>query len=113
MANVLNRVTRVFIESVNTPDYPIADWIIGPDLSPVAGVPPKYWTINADDTVTLMTVAEQAAVDEAELKAEKDNLSTHLDRVLKAVILALNDGSFVPGSNYTPVQLKTIIRGKL
>jgi len=113
MSNVLNRVTKVFIESVNTPDYPIADWIVGPDLSAVSGFPPKYWTINADDTVTLMTVAEQAAVDAAELNAEKDNLSTHLDRVLKAVILALNDGSFVPGSNYTPNQIRTIIRGKL
>lgn len=35
MADVLNRITREFIQSANTPDYPVADWIHNPDLSAV------------------------------------------------------------------------------
>ena len=34
-------------------------------------------------------------------------------RVLKALALALNDGSFVPGSNVTNVQLKAIVKAKM
>ena len=34
-------------------------------------------------------------------------------KVLKAVILALNDGTFVPGSNYTNAQIKNRIKGKI
>lgn len=28
MANVLNRATKEYLTSVNTPDYPVSDWII-------------------------------------------------------------------------------------
>ena len=28
MANVLNRDTKAYLTSVNTPGYPVADWII-------------------------------------------------------------------------------------
>ncbi len=31
MADVINRVTHEHLFSVNTPDYPVADWIINPD----------------------------------------------------------------------------------
>lgn len=33
MAAVLNKQTLEYLESVNTPDYHPADWIINPDLS--------------------------------------------------------------------------------
>ena len=35
------------------------------------------------------------------------------EKVLKALILAINDGSFVPGSNYTNAQLKTGIKNRM
>lgn len=68
MANVLNRVSKQFLLSVNTPDYPSSDWIINPDFSAVAGYPDKYWTISGDN-ILLMSDIERAAVDAAEVAA--------------------------------------------
>lgn len=34
-------------------------------------------------------------------------------RVLRALVLALNDGTFVPGSNYTGAQIKARIKSKM
>ena len=67
MASVLNRTTKEFRGSVNTPDYDPADWIINPDLSAVSGEPNKYWIIDppGSDTVRLATPAEQAVIDAA------------------------------------------------
>ncbi len=112
MAAVLNRTTKQYLKSVNEPDYPLTGWIHSPALTAVVGYSSKYWVITGD-VVSLMSQAEMDAVDLAEQEAEKDNLSSNLDRVLKAFVLALNDGSFVPGSNYTGPQLKSIIRSKL
>lgn len=33
--------------------------------------------------------------------------------ILRALILAMNDGSFVPGSNRTPAQLRAILKSKM
>jgi hypothetical protein len=60
MSNVLNRTTKVFLESVNTPDYAPADWIVNPDMSGVSGVPVERWVIEGD-TVRAMTTAEADA----------------------------------------------------
>lgn len=68
MASVLNRTTKEFLRSVNTPEYDVAEWIINPDLSALAGVPIKYWKISGD-AVTEMTQAEKDAVDAAEQSA--------------------------------------------
>jgi hypothetical protein len=67
MASVLNRTTKQFLGSVNTPDFPPADWIINPDLSAVTGEPNKYWIIDppGSDIVRLATPAEQAVIDAA------------------------------------------------
>ena len=62
MADVLNRVTKQFLRSVNTPDYPAEDWIINPDLTEVAAVPWRYWKI-VGDAVLPMTQAEREEVD--------------------------------------------------
>ena len=64
MASVINRTTKQYFQSVNTPDYPESDWIINPDMSAVVGVPVKYWKI-VDDTVAVMSADEQAQVEMA------------------------------------------------
>ncbi len=71
MANVLHRTTLDYRESVNTPDFPVAQWIIDPDLSAVAGVAHKYWKILID-AVLAMTQVERDAVDAAEVTARRD-----------------------------------------
>lgn len=63
MANVLNRTTRVYLLSVNTPDYDVADWVINPDISLLDGIPSKYWDIGVDDVITEMTPEQKAVVD--------------------------------------------------
>ena len=72
MANVLHRTTKQYLKSVNTPDYPVADWIVNPDLSAVTGFDSKYWLISGDN-VTLMDQSARDAVDVAEAQAAIDN----------------------------------------
>lgn len=112
MATVLNRATKQLIKSANGPDYPVELYIHSPNLTAVAGYSEKYWIITGD-VVSLMDQSQRDAVDATEAEAERDSLSTNLDRVLKAVVLALNDGTFVPGSGYTGAQLKSIVKAKL
>lgn len=59
MANVLNRTSLDYFESVNTPDYDPAEWLINPDLSALDGVPVAHWKI-VGDAVLAMTVEEIA-----------------------------------------------------
>src|SRR3990167_6362814 len=79
-ASVLNRTTKQYLTSANTPDYPTVDWIIEPDLSAVTGFDSRYWTITGD-VVTLKSQAERDAVDAALLEAARDLLSTTIDGV--------------------------------
>ncbi len=60
MGNVLNRTTGIYLESVNTPDYPSEDWVINPDLSTVSSVAKKHWFIDTGDVLREMTTAEKA-----------------------------------------------------
>jgi len=62
MASALNRTTKEFRLSVNTPDYPVGDWIINPDMSAIIGFAPIYWIITGD-VVTLQDAAARAATD--------------------------------------------------
>ena len=62
MADVVNRNSREYLRSVNTPDYPESIWIINPDLSAVAQVPQKYWKI-VGDLVVEMTPEEKEIAD--------------------------------------------------
>ena len=64
MANVLSRKTLAYSKSVNTPEYPVAEYIHGPDMSGVEGVPQKYWKLVGDVPVE-MKAAEKAVVDQA------------------------------------------------
>ncbi len=77
MANVLNRTTKAYIASANTPDYPPAQWIIDPDMTAVVGYPSQYWIITGD-VVTLMDQAARDQVDAAALNAQRDNTSAVL-----------------------------------
>ena len=64
MSNVLNRTSKQYLTSVNTPDFPTADWVINPDVSALLGVvPTKYWFIDAQDDVTEMTQPQKDVVD--------------------------------------------------
>jgi len=93
MANVLNRSTKQYVASVNTPEYPVAEWIVNPDLSGVVGVPNKYWVVNGD-VVTAMSQAEKDAVDAAEMTAFRDSTAARVDEVediIRALSLVLLD----------------------
>jgi len=35
VSDVINRTTHEHLFSVNTPDYPVADWIINPDATAI------------------------------------------------------------------------------
>lgn len=65
MADVLHRVTLEYRQSVHTPDYNPADWLIDPDLSQVVGAPRKYWKV-VGNSVVLMDQQERDAVDARE-----------------------------------------------
>ncbi len=67
MAEVVHRLLKTHLTSVNTPDFPVSDWIHNPDLSAVEGVPSIYWKITGD-TITEMDSLEKAAVDNAVLR---------------------------------------------
>lgn len=93
MAAVLNRTTKEYLRSANTPEYPVLDWIINPDMSAVEGWASKYWIITGD-TVSLMTEAQRNAVDAAELEAMRDSVVTQLDAqedILRGFMLAVLD----------------------
>jgi len=53
MANVFNRTTNVYLESVNTLDFPVANWIINPDVSALSAVPRRYWKASGDSVVEM------------------------------------------------------------
>lgn len=55
MANVLNKITKQYLKSVNTPNYPIEEWIINPVLP---NCDKKYYVIE-DDIVREMTQLEK------------------------------------------------------
>lgn len=71
MADVIRKTPNAlgiypYIQSVNTPEYPSATWLVDPDLSGVAGVPQHFWKVT--DTggsvfiVEEMTTSEKQAV---------------------------------------------------
>lgn len=78
MADVLNRTTRELLRSVNTPDYPAADWIANPDLSAVAGLPAWQWVIEGD-AIRPPTTSEMAAIEAARLPAAKADRIAAID----------------------------------
>jgi len=93
MANVLHRTTNKYLQSVNTADYPVGDWIINPDLSSVGSFASTYWIITGD-VVTLMDQAARDAVDAANDQAARDGVFAEVDDIeslVRATILVLRD----------------------
>jgi len=88
-ADVVNRTTKQYHQSVNTPDFPVVDWIINPDLSAVQGFPSRYWKINGD-VVTLMAPVERMALDDANAKAARDAEVNQLNRT-NVIIAAIKE----------------------
>lgn len=93
MAAVLNRTTKQYLISVNTPDYPVESWIISPDLSAVVGFDSRYWTITGD-VVSLMSQSERNALDAAAVLSARDAAVAQLQQaedVLRAFMLIVLD----------------------
>jgi hypothetical protein len=116
MATVVNRTTAKVIYSVNTPDYPPAEWLINPDLSALSNVPQKYWKV-ASDSVVEMTAQEKSAVDAALLAARRDQIEAKTtDEAFKAVLAALVkvvNLRLPVGSKITASELRTAIRAEI
>lgn len=117
MASVLNRTTRQFLSSANTPDYPVEDWIINPDMGSVVGVPQKYWVITGD-VVSEMDQAAKDVVTAAEVQAQEDGEIAEADSgFLRRFALILIDELNILRAEHglsarNITQLKTAMRAK-
>lgn len=72
------------------------------------------------DGVTIPTAQEVRDIANAYVPPTQDELNSEAydqailnNKIIKALIMALNDGSFVPGSNYTAEQIKTGIKNRM
>lgn len=76
----LHRTDKILLPSVASADLPEpqANYIEEPDLSAVSGFTSKYWLITGD-IVSLLDAAARAAVDAAELSAQRDDLADEID----------------------------------
>jgi hypothetical protein len=70
MANVIHKTSLQYLESVNTPEFPIDDWIINPDLSGLEGIAKRYWKVVGDNVVE-MDQSEKDVVDFSTNKTAK------------------------------------------
>ena len=71
MGRVLNKTTKEYHRSVNTPDYPDEDWWVNPtgaETLHAAGVPSRYWNVDGSDNCTEMSAGEKTTVDDAVLR---------------------------------------------
>lgn len=105
MATVLNRTTKQYLESVNTPDYPAAQWIHNPNLSAVQGWPSKYWTISGDN-VLLMSEGERNNIDAIELSNSRDRTSNRMDDIediVRALGLSVIDLTNIHATSITDI----------
>jgi hypothetical protein len=84
MASVLNRTTKQYLASANTPDYSTTEWIINPDLSLVLTTPQQYWVIEGD-LVRPANQEEQANIDKF---AEFQGMS--IDQIKEQLNLKIN-----------------------
>ena len=67
MANVIKKTPNSkgvyeYRKSVNTPDYPTADWLIDPDVSALSAIPRRHWKVSGSSVVE-MSSAEKTVVD--------------------------------------------------
>ena len=90
-----------------------------PVVTGVPLVPPTRWhTVTITNDGWEITPENQALKDEAEAEASPTNdeiydATVQNQKLLKAVVLSLNDGTFVPGANISNSALKAIITAKM
>lgn len=74
MATLYEISTGTLLESVHTTDYVAVskpfpkrsgDYLINPDLASVLATPMRYWKVDSNDDLVVMTAPEQQAVDDA------------------------------------------------
>ena len=107
-------------------DSPPSSWIdvtsidCGIGWPIVAGVPlapPSKWhTVNATNDGWEITPENQALKDAAETPPTNEEIydaTVQNQKLLKAVVLSLNDGTFVPGANISNSALKAIITANM
>lgn len=87
MAKVFNRISKVFLKSVHTPDYSSnPEWLIDPDLSLVEEIPQKYWKViegtgdgyNDGYGLFEMSQFEKATVDSDQVNSRLRNLKQRI-----------------------------------
>jgi len=92
MATVVNKTTFQVLRSVNTPDYPTADWLIAPaGLAALesGSVPSLYWKLTAGgDDIEEMTAGEKTAADDdpANLDPHKEVRYQEIDKRTRELI---------------------------
>lgn len=80
MANVIHRITKQYLESVNTPDYPESEWIINPTLP---DCDPSEWIVEGD-SVRELTQLEKDAKEAKKLGEEQAKTEKELADKIKA-----------------------------
>ena len=99
MGNYLHRTTKQYLTSWSPNDLleSLVNYIEDPDLSSVAGVPFKYWTITGD-VVTEMSQGEKDTTDaqelsdarDAEIQVQIDDLESIMRQMLKLIVDEIN-----------------------
>lgn len=121
MANVLHRTTLQYYRSVNTPDFPVSDYVINPILpNDFLNNPIKYRELTGD-IASIKDQATRDQIDADEETARLDAISNEIDKtqsILRAfaevVLDEINNLRAEHGfANRTLSQLKTAVRGKL
>lgn len=108
---IINPNTKKVVNAVEYPTIP----------SPVPGYPPDYFAIAHDFAISGWdwngsTVTDPNPPPPPPPPPTIDQIYDQTllnERVLKAVVLALNDGSLPVGANLTGPQLKTIIKAHM
>lgn len=130
MANVFNRTTGQYIPSAHTPNFDVADWVISPDLTAVAGQPLRYWFItggvnpDGQEELGIVDAAAQIVIDDAldviKVAAEINGAKATFDieRVLRAMAgLMVDEFNILRTLHSLPdrtnAQLRTAIRAEI
>lgn len=110
MKCVFNKVNKKFTgEAIRrgTPEITTDEIIINLD-----SVPDN--TVRLNDTEDGIRPATQAELDvDADIELDEIVDFANVDPFLKAYVLAVNDGSIVPGSNMTPAAIKAAVKAKM
>ena len=77
MADVINRITGQYLRSVNTPDYPISDWIINPMLP---DCDPSKWVVEGDLVREITQAEKDAKIAESQAEQNAKNAEEALER---------------------------------